>query len=417
MSATNPLPAGLAHLLAGHLEAARQEFLEGYRRAERFGSLTGMLSASLLLAEACVARGELHQAARYCRQVLASTDEDSQAFQQQLMTATGDRESFFLSWAYHTLARLAYEWNDLATAQHVLAQAQALGEDPAAGIHALTSGGLIRVRLLHHQGETGAALRLLEVWEQQTRFPWTLRALRAERARLHLTLGNLPAVEQWSRARADFFGFSAREHERELPSVQQEEEALLLVRLFLAQEQAEAALQELARWKEQAEAQGRAHALLEMLILEALAHFANGALPQARASLLQALRLARPEQSQRLFLAEGQAMAALLQNALKEIQQPEQAAYARGLLNALAQERTNVSALPSLAPASLLESLTPQEQRVLHLLAEGASNQEIANQLVIQLSTARKHVSNILSKLGAANRTQAIARAREHGLL
>jgi LuxR family maltose regulon positive regulatory protein len=50
-------------------------------------------------------------------------------------------------------------------------------------------------------------------------------------------------------------------------------------------------------------------------------------------------------------------------------------------------------------------------------MAEGSSNQEIANQLVIQHSTARKHVSNILSKLGAANRTQAIARAREYGLL
>ena len=417
MSATNPLPAGLEQFLAGHSEAARQEFLEGYRRAERFGSLTGMLSASLLLAEACLARGELHQAARYCRQALASAEEDSQAFQQQLMTATGDRESFFLSWAYHTLARLAYEWNDLATAQHVLAQAQALGEDPASGIHVLTSGGLIQIRLLHRRSETSAALHLLEAWEQQTRFPWALRALRAEQARLHLTMGELPAVDQWSRARADYFGFPVRERERELPYVQQEEEALLLVRLFLAHGQAEAALQELARWKAQAEVQGRAHALLEMLILEALALRADRALPQARATLLQALSLAQPEQYQRLFLDEGQVMAALLKSSLKEIQEPGLVAYARGLLDAIAQEQTNASAVSSPGSSLLLEPLTPQEQRVLHLLAEGASNQEIAHQLVIQLSTARKHVSNILGKLGAASRTQAIARAREYGLL
>src|SRR5260370_1155329 len=51
------------------------------------------------------------------------------------------------------------------------------------------------------------------------------------------------------------------------------------------------------------------------------------------------------------------------------------------------------------------------------LEAEGASNKHIATQLVIELSTARKHVSNLLSKLGAANRTQAIARAREYALL
>jgi LuxR family maltose regulon positive regulatory protein len=171
------------------------------------------------------------------------------------------------------------------------------------------------------------------------------------------------------------------------------------------------------RWKAQAEVQGRTHALLEMLILEALAHFADRALPQARASLLQALRLAQPEQYQRLFLDEGQVMAALLKSSLKEIKEKDVAAYARGLLDAIAQEQTNASAVSSPGSSPLLEPLTSQEQRVLHLLAEGASNQEIANQLVIQLSTARKHVSNILGKLEAASRTQAIARAREYGLL
>src|SRR5581483_3426244 len=139
---------------------------------------------------ACLARGELHQAAHYCRQALASAEEDSPVFQQQLMTATGDQDPFFLSWAYHILARLAYEWNDLATAQHALTQAQALGEDPGAGVHVPTSGGLIRVRLLHSQGETSAALRLLEAWEQQNRFPWALRTLRVCQARLHLAMGN-----------------------------------------------------------------------------------------------------------------------------------------------------------------------------------------------------------------------------------
>lgn len=417
MFATNLLPSGLEQFLAGHLEAAWKRFLEGRRCAERLGSLTGTLAATLLLAETCLVRGELSQAARYCRQTLASVDEDPQVSQQQLMTATGEREPFFLSWAYHILARLAYEWNDLAAAEHALAQAQALGEDPAGGVHVQTSGGLIRVRLLHGRGETRAALHLLEVWEQQTRFPWALRALRASRARLHLAMGHLPAVEQWSSARADFFGFPVREREWELPSVQQEEEALLLVRLSLAHEQSQVALQELARWKAQAEAQGRTHALLEMLILEALAHRVDRAFPRAMASLLQALRLGQPEGYQRVFLDEGSAMAALLKSSLKEIQEPELAAYAQGLLHAIAQEQTNASAGESPSSSLLLEPLTPQEQRVLPLLAEGASNQEIATQLVIQLSTARKHVSNILGKLGAANRTQAIARAREYGLL
>lgn len=74
---------------------------------------------------------------------------------------------------------------------------------------------------------------------------------------------------------------------------------------------------------------------------------------------------------------------------------------------------------PSSASASsaLLDPLTPQEYRILHLLAEGASNQQIATELVIQLGTVKKHVTNLLGKLGATNRTQALVRAREYGLL
>jgi len=152
-------------------------------------------------------------------------------------------------------------------------------------------------------------------------------------------------------------------------------------------------------------------------------HWADRALPQARATLLQALKLAQPEQYQRLFLDAVQAMAALLKNSLKAIQEHDVAVYARGLLGAFEQEQTSApaaqlspAARPS-HPSQLLEPLTPQEQRVLQLVAEGASNQQIATQLVISLATAKKHVSNLLGKLGVAHRTQALARAREYDLL
>lgn len=190
-----------------------------------------------------------------------------------------------------------------------------------------------------------------------------------------------------------------------------------MVRLHLAQQKAEEALQELASWKEQAQAQGRLHAVLEMLILQALAHFAARSLPPARSTLLQALKLAQPENCQRLFLDEGRAMAALLKSSLPEIQEPELAAYARHLLHAIAQEQAPASPSREHHPSPLLEPLTPQEQRALHLLAEGAANQQIATHLVIQRATAKKHVTNLLGKLGVANRTQAIVRARQWGLL
>jgi LuxR family maltose regulon positive regulatory protein len=416
--AASLLLTGLEHMLAGHLEAAWQCFLESQRIAVSRNDLPVTVGASLLLGEVCRARGELQRASRYSRQALAHGENDPEILQQQLMTGTGDQEPFFVSWAYHNLAQLAYERNELEAAQQYLSQAQALGENPEQEIHVLTSGGLIRAHLLSRRGETVQAQNLLETWERQARFPWMIRVIHATQARLHLEMGNLSGVESWSHAKDHFFGLPLREQDMTLPHVIQEEEALLVVRLLLAQEKAEEALQELASWKEQAQTQGRGRPLLEMLILEALAHFAGSELPQARSTLLQALRLAQPENYQRLFLDEGQPMQALLQSTLQEIQEPKLAAYARRLLKSVEQAQAQVPA-PRVqeGPAALLEPLTPQEQRVLRLLAEGASNQQIADQLVISLATARKHVSNILGKLGATNRTQAIARAREYALL
>ncbi len=72
------------------------------------------------------------------------------------------------------------------------------------------------------------------------------------------------------------------------------------------------------------------------------------------------------------------------------------------------------------APAAvpgLVEPLTARELEVLRLLAAGTTNQGIAQQLVVSLDTAKKHVSHVLGKLGAANRTEAVARARQLGLM
>ncbi len=65
------------------------------------------------------------------------------------------------------------------------------------------------------------------------------------------------------------------------------------------------------------------------------------------------------------------------------------------------------------APAGLVDPLTARELEVLGFLAAGASNQRIAEELVVSLDTVKKHVSHVLGKLGATNRTEAVARARQ----
>ena len=65
----------------------------------------------------------------------------------------------------------------------------------------------------------------------------------------------------------------------------------------------------------------------------------------------------------------------------------------------------------------LVEPLTAREMEVLRLLAAGTPNQAIAEELVVALDTVKKHVSHVLGKLGAANRTEAVARARQLSLI
>jgi LuxR family maltose regulon positive regulatory protein len=74
--------------------------------------------------------------------------------------------------------------------------------------------------------------------------------------------------------------------------------------------------------------------------------------------------------------------------------------------------RPGAAALPG-----IVEPLTSREQEVLGMLAAGRTNQAIAAELVVALDTVKKHVSHVLAKLGAANRSEAVARARQLGLL
>ena len=90
-------------------------------------------------------------------------------------------------------------------------------------------------------------------------------------------------------------------------------------------------------------------------------------------------------------------------------------------LGYLARLRSAFGAEPAAPHAAavpgLIDPLTSRELEVLQMLAVGTSNQAIASQLVVTLDSVKKHVSHVLSKLGAANRTEAVARARELSLI
>jgi len=150
-------------------------------------------------------------------------------------------------------------------------------------------------------------------------------------------------------------------------------------------------------------------------VLQAVAYRAHGDKDRAAQTLGQALSLAEPEGFLRIFLDEGPAMAQLLSEAAVQGLMP---AYVGKLLagfEAEAQKNADTSA-PSPAP-SLIEPLSPRELEVLGLIAQGLSNDEIGRRLFLALDTVKGHNRRIFDKLQVQRRTEAVARARQLGLL
>jgi LuxR family maltose regulon positive regulatory protein len=276
------------------------------------------------------------------------------------------------------------------------------------------------------QGDPAAALDAMDEAVRVAPSPGVVSLLNpvpAQRARLLLAQGDIAAAALWAQQR----GLRPDDE----PGYPREPEYLVLARLLLAQDLPDRALGLLDRLHASAAAQGRLGSLIELRSLQALALAARGDESAAVAALAEALTLASPQGYIRIFTDEGPALGALL-GRLVAAQRAGQTAGARdvpfGYLGRLARtfEQDAERASPSVAPhgrprtapvPGLVEPLSGREMEVLRLLAAGRQNQQIASDLVVAVSTVKKHVSHIFDKLGAANRTEATARARELGLL
>ena len=178
--------------------------------------------------------------------------------------------------------------------------------------------------------------------------------------------------------------------------------------------------------RSRASIQRRTNSVIELQALEALARSASGDEGAALATLAGALGLALPEGYVRVFVDEGTPMArlvgklallpgsgriALPRTSLVDDIERLQRAFSAGSAARRRPDRTDGADPGAIGP------LTERELQVLGLMAAGRSNQEIADELVVVLDTVKKHVGHILDKLGAANRTQAVARARVMGVV
>ena len=174
----------------------------------------------------------------------------------------------------------------------------------------------------------------------------------------------------------------------------------------------------LERLLEAAEAGGRMGRVIEILVLQALAHQAQGDSSSALEPLQRSLFLAEPEGYVRVFVDEGTPMARLLSEASARGIMPDYTGKLLAAFEAEAHKSEDESYL-SPAPSDRLyvEPLSQRELEVLRLIAQGLSNREIGERLFLALDTVKGHNRRIFGKLSVQRRTEAVARARSLDIL
>ncbi|HEV3295675.1 MAG TPA: LuxR C-terminal-related transcriptional regulator, partial [Streptosporangiaceae bacterium] len=237
-----------------------------------------------------------------------------------------------------------------------------------------------------------------------------LNPVPAQRARLLLAQGDLAAAARFPPEN----GLGPDDE----PNYAREPGHLVLARILLAQGRPGQALALLDRLHAAAAAQGRTGSLIETGALRALALAATGDEAGAVTALTGTLALACPQGHIRVFADEGPPMAALLGRLIAAQRTSQVAAgVPLGYLARLQRAFGARQLAPDAVPSGIVDPLTGRELEVLAMLAAGRSNQAIAGELVVTLDTVKKHVGHVLGKLGAANRTEAVARARELSLI
>jgi ATP/maltotriose-dependent transcriptional regulator MalT len=396
---------GVAFLSLQRVEEAIATLKQAVALNEAEGSQHMVLVGKSVLANAYVSSGLLHEAMRLYQEVL----------QQEPVHGPPLRGPFL---AHGGLGNLFREWNDFPSALVHLEAGLQLDRYVRGLLATPWAVYLPLARVYLAQGKQDEAFAALSHIDEAARTASSAHSsalISAWRTRFHLVLGNLEAAARWAKDA----GLSIEALPADFADLASHEMMYMtLARLAIAQGQARAALPLLEHLLSIAAKAHRTTSALELLLIQSQAYEAIGQREQALTLLKRAILRAEAEGYMRLFLDEGTPLVKLLVH-LRETS-PEQQAYIQLLLAASTEHETTQPVGKEEHPQRsqpLVDPLSERELEVLQLIAEGASNEEIAEQLVIAIGTVKRHVSNILGKLTVSNRTQAVARAQAIGLL
>ncbi len=341
--------------------------------------------------------GQLHEAAQLFRNVIATAQTDPQKY--RIVSAM----------AYCGMGLVEFAWNNLDEAIEDVRLGLQFGQ-PWIYMNALLPAYLTLARIeqtRQHPKAADQALSEMESHIQAGNLTQMRELLEINRIRLKMMRGDLASARKWTlRLQND--------DERIEPNSTVIWRYITQAEVLITQDQSEQALELLRRLNALCGLLALAWMQLDVQLLECIAYWHLEQEETALTLLQEVLVHAEPEGHIRLFLDRG----AEVEEMLRHLHDPLFShSYLSDLLCAFEVESRYEMGTQVAEEASLYERISPRELEILSLIAQGASNKDIADKLVISEGTVKTHVKHILSKLGAQNRTDAIAKARARSLL
>ena len=397
--------SGDAYGFKGDLSAAYRSRMDAYQNCLAAGDTYYAILAGIKVAITLRSQGHLQQTIETCQDVIRLADE------------CGLSSTSVTGLAYALKGEVLAELNEMDEA---FIHARKGIRLVTRGIDLTLSGwGYLCLMRIYFSSKDAAGIRAIrqkmENLEQESTLPpWVKSQVEAWQVRVWLAQGDLRPAVAWAAER----GLGAEDQKTILPPAIDFIalfDYLVLARIRIEQKRLDEASDLLSRLLETAEAGGRMARTIEILLLQALVLHAGGDLTRAISRLKKAVALAEPEGFVRIFLDEGEPVARLLR---KIVRRGMATNYAKRLLNAFSTAESVAEPERNVAdPSALIEPLSERELEVLHHIAQGLTNQEIADRLYLSLNTIKVHTRNIYSKLDAHNRMQAVATARSLGIL
>lgn len=382
------------------LVEAQQAYFDAMKISKAAGNVYYQIFAGSCLGSIMRDRGKFKEARDFCRQLLS------------LAIENGIEQTGIVGSLYANLGLIYCEWNDLDEGIRLInkgVELSEIGRDPV--IAATCKVSLLRAYM--YRMDLMGAVKLMEnINERSSNFvlpPWVTNIISALNVFFWLGSGNMNAALQWVRER----GLS---HE-DKPDGWHEIEYIALAHVLIAQNKLDEADRLLQRLIENATAGDRVYMMIEMRLMRALIFKTRQDTVAALAELKLALGLAEPGGLIMILVSKGKPVAELLEEIAavkKQDHDPVQAGFS------LSYAKKLLSVFKASTPSKiegLMDPISDRELEVLHLIAAGLSNREIAEKLFISLNTVKTHTKNINSKLDVNSRIKAVARAKELGLL